>query len=105
MERLEHFRGARLLDGDRVVLESVSGHLSSRQRSKTRTEWFGYFELGDEQHIPPGSHYQLTLQDGRHAEIFAEDLQHSDVPGQHIHVAMFYVVGEIGGQRRIGLAH
>ena len=105
MEHTEHFRGAKLMDGDRVVLESVDGHLSSRQRSKTRTEWFGYFELNDEQHIPPGSHYQLFLQDGRNAEIFAEDLQQSEVPGKHIHIAMFYVVGDLRGKRRVGLAY
>jgi len=101
---MEHFRNAKLMDGEQVVLDGLDGHLSSRVRSKTRTEWFGYFELNETQHIEPGSHYKLVLPDGRFAEIYAEDVQNSESGASHTHVAMFYVAGDLHGKVRAGLA-
>jgi hypothetical protein len=100
MERMEHFRDARLLDGETVVLEHVEGYLGAHIKAHGRKQWHGYFELANDQHVVSGAHYQLVLADGRLAEINAADIRGSDVPGRHTHVAEFYVVGDIRSQRR-----
>jgi hypothetical protein len=95
MDKMEHFREAKLYDGDALLIEHLDGHIGCHQKSPTRKQWHGYFELTADQHIPPGVHYRLVLTDGRTAEINAAEVQNSDVPGSHIHVAEFYVVGEL----------
>ena len=100
MERMEHFREARLLDGDRVVMEHLDGHLGHHVKAAGRKQYFGYFELHHHQHIEAGAHYQLELPDGRVAEINASDVRNSEQTGTDLHVAEFYVVGEIRGRRR-----
>lgn len=100
MERMEHFRDARLLDGETTVLEHVEGYLGAHVKSHGRKQWHGYFELDSEQHVATGAHYQLVLPDGRMAEINAADIRDSDIPGRRTHVAEFYVIGEIRSHRR-----
>lgn len=100
MEKMEHFREARLMDGDLVVMESIEGHLGHHVKSGGRKQYFGYFELHSHQHIEAGAHYQLVLSDGRVAEINASDVRNSDVPGSDLHVAEFYVVGDIRAKGR-----
>ena len=100
MERMEHFREARLLDGETVVLERVEGYLGSHIKAHGRKQWHGYFELASDQHVTSGARYQLVFPDGRIAEINAADIRGSDVPGRHTHVAEFYVIGDIRGHRR-----
>lgn len=95
MEKMEHFRDARLMDGERVVMEHVEGHLGHHLKSGNRKQYFGYFELHSYQHIEAGAHYQLELTDGRIADINASDVRNSDVPGSDLHVAEFYVVGDL----------
>lgn len=103
MEKMEHFREARLLEGERVVMEGLDGHLGFHARSGGRKEWYGYFELPDSQHLEAGVHYDLILEDGRKAEIYAGDVQGSHEPGKK-HVTMFYVIGDIQNQRKMGLS-
>lgn len=100
MERMEHFRDARLLDGETLVLDRVEGYLGVHVKAHGRKQWHGYFELADDQHVAAGAHYQLQLADGRTAEINAADVPGSDVPGRRVHVAEFYVIGEIRNNRR-----
>lgn len=100
MDRMEHFRDARLLDGDSTVLERVEGYLGAHVKSHGRKQWHGYFELTDDQHVQSGAHYQLMLPDGRMAEINAADVPGSEIPGRHRHIAEFYVVGDVRGARR-----
>lgn len=100
MEKMEHFRDATLMDGDRLVMDHVEGHLGHHVKSGGRKQYFGYFELHSHQHIEAGAHYQLILPDGRVAEINASDIQNSEQRGTDLHVAEFYVVGEIRNKRR-----
>ena len=65
MERMEHFRDARLMKHEAVVLDQLDGHLGHHVKSGDRKQWFGYFELKNDQHIVAGEHYQLVLSDGR----------------------------------------
>lgn len=97
---MEHFRDACLMDGDREVLSHVDGHLGFHVKSGGRKQYFGYFELHSHQHIEAGAHYQLTLSDGRVAEVNASDVRDSDVPGSDLHVAEFYVVGDLRSRSR-----
>lgn len=100
MERMEHFRDARLIKHGECILDHVDGHLGHHVKSGGRKQWFGYFELRTDQHIAAGEHYQLVFADGRQAEVNAADVPASEVPGRDIHVAEFYVVGEVASARR-----
>jgi hypothetical protein len=100
MERMEHFRDAKLMDGERVVLAGVEGYLGAHVKAHGRKQWHGYFELTNDQHVEAGGHYQLHLGDGRVAEINAADIRGSEHPGRHTHVAEFYVIGELRNARR-----
>lgn len=100
MEKMEHFREGRLLKDEQVVIEKIDGHLGCHLKSQGRKQWFGYFELRSDQHVPAGSHYRLELADGRVAEINASDVQNSNVAGTDLHIAEFYVVGEVRSPRR-----
>ncbi len=100
MEKMEHFRNARLMDGSKEILNDLEGHLGFHEKSHGRKQWHGYFELGRDQHIAAGVHLQLILADGRVAEINASDIQGSNQPGRERHVAEFYVVGDIRKERR-----
>lgn len=100
MERMEHFRDGKLYKGDRLLLENLDGHLGYHLKSGGRKQWFGYFELKSEQHIAAGEHFTLLLADGRQADLNAADVPASDVPGRNVHVAEFYVVGEVRSARR-----
>jgi hypothetical protein len=100
MERMEHFRNAKLYSGDQVVMENVEGHLGFHSKSNGRKQWFGYFELHSNQHLEAGAHYKLELADGRVAELNASDVRNSEQRGTDIHVAEFYVIGEIHRHRR-----
>jgi hypothetical protein len=100
MERMEHFRGAKLMDAELVVLENVEGYLGAHIKAHGRKQWHGYFELDNNQHVEAGAHYQLVLSDGRQAEINAADIRGSEVPGRSTHVVEFYVVGDVRNTRR-----
>jgi hypothetical protein len=100
MEKMEHFRNARLMDGQRELLNNLEGYLGFHEKAHGRKQWHGYFELTHDQHITAGAHLQLMLADGRVAEINASDIQGSDQPGRQKHVAEFYVVGDIRKERR-----
>jgi hypothetical protein len=100
MERMEHFRDAKLMDGERVVLQGVEGYLGAHIKAHGRKQWHGYFELTNDQHVESGAHYQLHLHDGRLAEINAADIRGSEVPGRQTHVVEFYVVGDVRHARR-----
>ena len=100
MDRMEHFRDATVTDGDREVFAHAEGYLGFHEKSHGRKQWHGYFELNKDQHLVSGAHYQLHLTDGRVAEINAADVQGSDTPGKDVHIAEFYVVGEIRAMRR-----
>ncbi len=100
MERMEHFQGARLFDGDQLLLEDLNGHLGHHTKPNGRKQWFGYFELRHDQHIEAGMHYRLELADGRTAELTASDVRDSEPSGTDVHAAEFYVVGELHGMRR-----
>jgi hypothetical protein len=100
MERMEHFRHAKVLEGEAVVLDDVEGHLGFHEKAHGRKQWHGYFELGPHQHLKAGSHYELQLADGRHAEINAADVPASERAGAATHIADFYVVGEVRSHRR-----
>jgi hypothetical protein len=102
MEKMEHFRNGKLLDGDKAVLEGVDGHLGFHARAHGRREWYGYFELPADKHVVAGAHYNLVLEDGRTAEIYAEDIRASNTPGKATHVAMFYVIGDVRGRTGSG---
>jgi hypothetical protein len=97
---MEHFRGATLMKHGQMVVEDVDGHLGHHVKSGGRKQWFGYFELRNNQHITAGEHYQLHLADGRQAEVNAADVPASEVPGRDVHVAEFYVVGDVTTARR-----
>jgi hypothetical protein len=67
MDRNERFRG-KLMAGNRLVLETVEGHLKTHQRnSGPLGEWTGYFELPEEMTEPivEGNRYRIVLIDGR----------------------------------------
>jgi hypothetical protein len=100
MERMEHFRDARLVDGATTILEHVEGYLGAHVKAHGRKQWHGYFELTNDQHVMAGAHYQLVLADGRIADINAADIRGSEVPGRQTHVVEFYVVGDLRGNRR-----
>jgi hypothetical protein len=100
MERMEHFRHAKVLDGDKTVLDDVEGHLGFHEKAHGRKQWHGYFELTREQHLTSGVRYELMLADGRHAEINAADVPDSERVGAETHIADFYVVGELRSFRR-----
>lgn len=105
MSHMEHFRDGKLFEGERLVIEGLEGELAYREKSGGRKQWFGYFEVGSQTQIAAGSHYNLKLPDGRHAEINASDIRNSDVPGKATHAVEFYVVGEVRGQSRRSLEH
>ncbi len=100
MERMEHFRHARVLEGEAVVLDDVEGHLGFHAKAGGRKQWHGYFELADHQHLRAGVRYDLQLADGRQAEINAADVPDSGRAGAASHIAHFYVVGEFRNSRR-----
>ena len=100
MEKMEHFRDGKLYFHDELFLENIDGHLGFHLKSGGRKQWFGYFELKNDQHINVGDHYDLVLADGRQAVINAADVPASEVPGQNLHVAEFYVVGDVRNARR-----
>lgn len=100
MERMEHFRHAKVLEGDTAVLDDVEGHLGFHVKSQGRKQWHGYFELTRDQHLKSGVRYELVLADGRHAEINAADIPDSERAGAATHIADFYVVGEVRNYRR-----
>lgn len=103
MERMEHFRHAKVLEGETVALDDIEGHLGFHLKAGGRKQWHGYFELTRDQHLRAGVHYELVLSDGRHAEINASDVPDSERAGSDRHIAHFYVVGEVRSSRR-GLA-
>lgn len=100
MDRMEHFRNARVVSGDSVVLDSVDGYLGFHVKAHGRKQWHGYFELTKDQHLEAGARYNLLLADGRLADINAADVRDSDTPGKQVHIAEFYVVGDVRQQRR-----
>ncbi len=100
MDKMEHFRGAKLMDGKKEVLADLEGYIGCHEKGHGRRQWHGYFELTKEQHITAGVHLLLVLPDARVAEINAADIQGSDMPGKNKHVAEFYVIGELRVQRR-----
>lgn len=100
MERMEHFRNARLVDGDNEALAGIEGYLGFHVKSQGRKQWYGYFELTKDQHVAAGAHYTLVLTDGRAGEIHAADVRSSDAPNKNVHIAEFYVIGEFKIQRR-----
>jgi hypothetical protein len=103
---MEHFRNARILQGETVLIEGLDGILSCREKSSHRREWHGYFETRQEIHLAPGVHYTLVLGDGRSAEINAGEIRGVDPTGVKMHVVEFYVVGDLhyqGRPHRVGL--
>lgn len=100
MDRMEHFRHAKVLEGETVVLDDVEGHLGFHAKAGGRKQWHGYFELSRDQHLQVGVRYELVLADGRLAEINASDVPDSDRAGGATHMAHFYVVGELRNARR-----
>ena len=105
MDRMEHFHGAKVLDGEKVVLDGVEGHLGCHVRAAGRKQWYGYFELDDTQHLDAGARYRLDFGDGRHADINAADIDGQTKAGPGRHVAQFYVVGEVRGHGHRRLDH
>jgi hypothetical protein len=103
MERMEHFHGATLKDGDAVVLDGLEGFLGFHVRAQGRKQWYGYFELATAQHIAAETRYRLMLKDGRIADINASAVPHSDAAQKGKHIIEFYVSGDIRGGRGRGL--
>lgn len=97
---IEHFRDGKLLQGDQVVVEGVSGELACREKSGGRLQWHGFVEVPNTIHIELGAHLKLVLSDGRSAEINAADIQGSELPGRTVHAVEFYVVGDFHHQGR-----
>lgn len=102
--QIEHFRGGRVLDGELVIVDGVSGELSCRQKSNGRREWHGFMEVPNHVHIAAGAHLKLELGDGRAAEINAADIPGSEVPGKLTHPVEFYVCGDLPAVKARGLS-
>ncbi|GIW86971.1 MAG: hypothetical protein KatS3mg108_1295 [Isosphaeraceae bacterium] len=103
---IEHFRGAKILRGEEVLIENLDGILSCREKSSHRREWHGYFETQQQIRLESGVHYKLVLNDGRSAEINAGEIRGVDPTGAKMHVVEFYVVGDLhyqGRPHRMGL--
>jgi hypothetical protein len=100
MERMEHFRDAKIQENGQVVLDHVEGYLGFHNKTHNRKQWHGYFELKKDQHVSAGIHLELQLADGRVAEINAAEVRDSDTPGRDIHIAEFYVIGDVRMARR-----
>jgi hypothetical protein len=100
MERMEHFHSARLTEGDKTILDNLDGYLGFHIRSQGRKQWYGFFELSNDQQIVMGVRYRLTLQDGRSVDIHAADVPDSDPKHLGKHMVEFYVSGELRERRR-----
>jgi hypothetical protein len=103
MERMEHFHDGKLFNGETLALEGVEGHLGYHVKAHGRKQWFGYFELANEQRVDSGARYRLMLRDGRTADINAADIPASDSHNRGRHVVEFYVMGEVRGGARRGM--
>lgn len=101
---IEHFRGGRIFQDEQVLLDSVEGELSCRQKTNGRREWHGFMEVPNHIHIQAGAHLKLELNDGRCAEINAADIPGSEVPGKMTHPVEFYVCGDFASARGRGLS-
>ena len=101
MDRMEHFRGARLKDKatEKEILSNVEGFLGQHMKG-SRMQWHGYFELAKDQHVPSGVHLLLVLPDNRVADLIAAEVRDSNSPGKTVHIAEFYVTGEPRLQKR-----
>ena len=104
---LDHFRDARLLLDDQLLLEGVEGYLGFREKSGHRKEWHGYFLVGSAVHLDPDLKYTLTLADGSSGTIRGSDLSACQAEGGDRHAVEFYVVGDFRGvgRRHHGLDH
>jgi hypothetical protein len=100
MDRMEHFREAKILENGQVVLDHVEGYLGFHAKPNGRKQWHGYVELKPDQHVSAGVHLELQMADGRVAEINAAEVRDSDTPGRNIHIAEFYVIGDVRMARR-----
>ena len=102
---IEHFRGARVYQGELVIVDNVEGELTYREKSGGRREWHGFIEVPNTIHIEGGAHLKLVLADHREAEINAADIRGSEVAGRTTHAVEFYVVGDLHGAGRPRLQH
>jgi hypothetical protein len=92
---LEHFRGAKVYEGERVLLDNAEGELTYREKSGGRREWHGFIEVPNSIHIEAGAHLKLVLADRREAEINAADIRGSEIAGRATHAVEFYVAGDL----------
>jgi hypothetical protein len=99
-QSIEHFRGAKIFEGDRLIVENVEGELTFREKSGGRREWHGFIEVPNTVHIEGGAHLKLVLADHREAQINAADIRGSEVAGRMTHAVEFYVLGDLHGAGR-----
>ncbi len=92
---MEHFRNAKVLEGETLIVDGLDGILAFREKSSNRREYHGYFETIKEVPLKSGIHYKLILDDGRSAEINAGEIRGIDPSGVKMHVVEFYVIGDL----------
>ncbi len=82
MDRNERFRG-RLMSGDKIVLESITGLLKTHRRAGGSIgEWTGHFEMGEDQRdsVVEGNRYRIVLIDGRSGTVAVRMREDSEAP-------------------------